>query len=128
MLPAQQRLVAAEPVGAQIVDRLVVDLELIPLECDAQIGFAGQPLVQPGLHVGLEDAVRPTPYAGGGYAVLYGFNVESNSEYELGAGGSFPIWKGDSNNEVRLGLDLVYFAYDKNLRLLAYGCSYRELH
>jgi cellulose synthase operon protein C len=100
---------------------------------DSVLSYAGTEDPATGIHWGgvtrarghaqLEMSVGEggNAYAGGGYAVLNGFNVESNSEYELGAGGSFPIWKGDSNNEVRLGLDLVYFAYDKNLRFFSLG-------
>jgi cellulose synthase operon protein C len=73
-------------------------------------------------HAQLEMSVREANfYAGGGYAALNGLNVESNTEYEFGAGGSYPIWKGQSNNEVRIGLDLVYFAYDRNLRFFSLG-------
>ena len=39
----------------------------------------------------------------------------------MGAGGSYPVWRGQANNEVRIGLDLVYFAYDKNLRFFSLG-------
>ncbi len=59
-------------------------------------------------------------YFGGGYAVLQGHNVEQNTEYEFGAGGSYPIWR-NGNDEVRLGLDLVYFSYDKNLNFFTLG-------
>jgi predicted Zn-dependent protease len=59
-------------------------------------------------------------YAGGGYATLNGQNVEQNSEYEGGAGGSYPIWR-DGNDELRLGLDLVYFGYNKNLDFFTVG-------
>ena len=59
-------------------------------------------------------------YAGGGYAMLNGLNVESNREYEFGAGGSYPVWHGKTD-ELRIGLDLVYFAYDKNLRFFTLG-------
>src|SRR5205823_3612607 len=59
-------------------------------------------------------------YAGGGYAALQGSNVASNQEYEFGAGGSYPIWR-DGGSEVRLGLDLVYFGYNKNLRFFSLG-------
>ncbi|MCB8883467.1 BCSC C-terminal domain-containing protein [Acidisoma cellulosilytica] len=52
-------------------------------------------------------------YAGGGYDWLNGQNVESNSELELGAGGSYPAYKTPSD-EVRVGLDLIYFGYSKN--------------
>jgi cellulose synthase operon protein C len=59
-------------------------------------------------------------YAGGGYAVLNGENVTSNSEYEFGSGASYPVWR-NATDEVRLCLDTVYFGYDKNLRFFTLG-------
>jgi hypothetical protein len=53
-------------------------------------------------------------YAGGGYSQLTGQNVETNTETEIGAGGSYPIYR-SGPNELRAGLDLVYFTYAKNL-------------
>jgi hypothetical protein len=52
-------------------------------------------------------------YAGGGYDWLSGKNVLSNTEVELGAGGSYPLYKTPSD-EVRVGLNLVYFGYSNN--------------
>ena len=73
-------------------------------------------------HTQLEMSVRDANfYAGGGYASLNGLNVASNTEYEMGAGGTYPVWRGPSGDEVRIGLDLVYFAYDKNLRFFSLG-------
>jgi tetratricopeptide (TPR) repeat protein len=72
-------------------------------------------------HAQLELSVQNTNfYAGGGYATLNGENVASNTEYELGAGGSARIWEGHGD-ELRVGLDLVYFAYEKNLRFFSLG-------
>jgi cellulose synthase operon protein C len=59
-------------------------------------------------------------YVGGGYAVLNGENVASNSEYEFGTGGTYPVWR-NATDEVRLGLDTVYFGYNKNLRFFTLG-------
>ena len=59
-------------------------------------------------------------YLGGGYASLTGENVAHNSEVEAGAGGSFPVYHSLSD-EVRVGLDLVYFGFDKNLRYFTLG-------
>jgi cellulose synthase operon protein C len=59
-------------------------------------------------------------YAGGGYSLLDGENVVSNREYEFGTGGSYPIWRG-KDDEVRLGLDVVYFGYERNLDFFTLG-------
>ncbi|OJW23197.1 MAG: hypothetical protein BGO51_11680 [Rhodospirillales bacterium 69-11] len=72
-------------------------------------------------HAQLEGSVQDANfYFGGGYAVLDGTNVAQNHEYEFGAGGSYPIWRGQTD-EVRVGVDLVYFSYDKNLRYFTLG-------
>jgi hypothetical protein len=59
-------------------------------------------------------------YIGGGGAQLSGSHVASNTEEEAGAGGSFPVYATPSQ-EIRLGLDLVYFGYQKNLRFFTLG-------
>ncbi|HEY0182563.1 MAG TPA: cellulose synthase subunit BcsC-related outer membrane protein [Rhodopila sp.] len=72
-------------------------------------------------HAQLElSFLQANVYAGGGYAALSGQNVVSNHEYEFGAGGSYPVWRGP-NDELRLGLDIVYFAYDKNTDFFTLG-------
>jgi cellulose synthase operon protein C len=72
-------------------------------------------------HAQLEFSLRDlNVYAGGGYAALDGQNVVSNTEYEFGAGGSYPVWRGQ-HDEVRLGLDLVYFGYAKNTDFFTLG-------
>ncbi len=59
-------------------------------------------------------------YAGGGYAVFQGSGVEDNSRVEAGAGGSYAVMR-RPDESVNVGLDLVYFAYDKNLRFFTLG-------
>jgi hypothetical protein len=59
-------------------------------------------------------------YVAGGYAMLNGKNVASNREYEFGVGGTYPIWR-NATDELRLGLDTVYFGYNKNLRFFTLG-------
>ena len=72
-------------------------------------------------HVTLETSVGAVDlYAGGGYGALDGHHVKSNAEGEAGAGGSFAVFK-TATEEARLGLDLVYYGYDRNLRYFTYG-------
>ena len=72
-------------------------------------------------HGQLEFSIRDANfYAGGGYATLKGENVASNTEYELGAGGTYPVWR-NATDEMRLGLDVVYFSYNKNLNFFTLG-------
>ena len=59
-------------------------------------------------------------YAGGGGASVTGTNVASNTMVEGGAGGAYPVWR-DGGQEVRVGLDLVYFAYNQNLQYYSLG-------
>ncbi len=72
-------------------------------------------------HAQLEFALRDLNiYVGGGYSSLTGENVIANHEYELGAGGSYPVWR-SKDEEVRIGLDLVYFGYEKNTDFFTVG-------
>jgi hypothetical protein len=59
-------------------------------------------------------------YAGAGYASLEGENVVHNNEVEAGAGGSYPVWR-NTTDEIRAGLDLVYFGFNKNLDYFTFG-------
>jgi cellulose synthase operon protein C len=59
-------------------------------------------------------------YLGGGYDVLTGQNVASNNEWEFGAGGNFVAYQA-ADAQARVGLDIVAFGYDKNLRFFTYG-------
>jgi Tfp pilus assembly protein PilF len=66
------------------------------------------------------SAGRANFYVGGGGAELGGSHVANNTEAEAGAGGSFPVYA-TATQAVRLGLDLVYFSYQKNLRFFTLG-------
>ncbi len=59
-------------------------------------------------------------YVGGGGGSVTGRHVESNTEVDFGAGGSYPIFK-QGDDEIRAGVDLVYLAYNKNLRFFTFG-------
>jgi predicted Zn-dependent protease len=59
-------------------------------------------------------------YIAGGYFTMNGEGVAENSRMEAGAGFQTPIWR-SATEELVAGLDLVYFAYDKNLRFFSLG-------
>lgn len=59
-------------------------------------------------------------YVGGGYAVLTGQNVASNSRVEAGAGFAYPIFK-DADATLTTGMDLVYFGFANNQRAFTIG-------
>jgi predicted Zn-dependent protease len=72
-------------------------------------------------HVQLEGQIGLANYfvgAGGGY--LVGHNVASNSEIDATIGGSYPVWR-TPTQEVRVGSQLIYFGYDKNLAGFSLG-------
>ena len=59
------------------------------------------------------SAGRADFYVLGGAAEYTGAHVQTNTEFEAGAGGSYPIYRTPSQ-EVRVGLDLIYFGYTHN--------------
>lgn len=59
-------------------------------------------------------------YASGGFSVLTGTHVQNNTGFDLGAGGSLPVYK-TSTQELRAGLDLIYFGYKNNARYYTFG-------
>ncbi len=72
-------------------------------------------------HIQLEGSVGTVSYyAGVGGAGLFGAHVKSNTEIEAGAGFSLPVYTTDTQ-EVRTGLNLVYFGYDRNLGNFTFG-------
>ena len=59
-------------------------------------------------------------YFGGGYSVINGRNVAHNARAEAGVGTQYTVWR-RPDEELLIGLDLVYFRYDKNERLFTFG-------
>ncbi len=59
-------------------------------------------------------------YASAGGGQLTGQHVANNSEYSVAASASYPVFR-QGEHEVRLGLDLSYQHYDKNLGYFTYG-------
>ncbi len=59
--PSRESLEAADAVFDEIVDRLIMDLEFVPLERIAQVEFERTPRLQPSIHLGLEEAPGSAP-------------------------------------------------------------------
>lgn len=88
---------------------------------DTTSGRAWGGVTRTGGRAQLEYVTGPTSfYLGGGYATFEGTNVASNSRYEMGAGMAYNVFQ-TSEEELVTGLDLTYFAYDKNLRFFTLG-------
>lgn len=88
---------------------------------DALTGETWGGVVRTGGRAQLEYSTGPANfYAGGGYAVLDGQGVADNTQVALGAGGSFALVR-RPDETVTVGLDLIYFAYDQNLRYFTLG-------
>ncbi|MFC7473309.1 cellulose synthase subunit BcsC-related outer membrane protein [Dankookia sp. GCM10030260] len=88
---------------------------------DVNTGRTWGGVVRTGGRAQLEVGTQPVSfYVGGGYSALDGTQVAKNSRIEAGAGASWVIYR-EPNEELVAGMDLVYFAYDKNQRLFSYG-------
>ena len=59
-------------------------------------------------------------YAGGGGGYLTGHDVASNTEIDAGAGADYRVWH-TPTEEVRVGAELIYFGYNKNLSGFSLG-------
>jgi hypothetical protein len=78
-------------------------------------------VVRAGGRAQLEYVTGPIgTYLGAGYSILTGDNVQRNNRYEAGAGASYTVWR-RPDEELLLGLDLVYFSYQRNQRLFTFG-------
>ncbi|MFZ4410664.1 MAG: cellulose synthase subunit BcsC-related outer membrane protein, partial [Paracraurococcus sp.] len=88
---------------------------------DANTGRTWGGVIRTGGRAQVEVGTQPVSfYAGAGYSGLDGQNVAKNSRIEAGAGASWVVYR-EPDEELIAGLDLVYFAYDKNQRLFSYG-------
>jgi tetratricopeptide (TPR) repeat protein len=88
---------------------------------DGRTGQTWGGVTRTGGHGQIEYTAGPaTFYAGGGWSMLEGDGVASNTRVGLGAGASYPVFR-RPEEELTVGADLVYFAYDKNLRHFTLG-------
>jgi tetratricopeptide (TPR) repeat protein len=111
----------APQLNSQTILRLTAERRAVT---DSELSYAGEEDPRTGIVSGgvvrsrVHGQIEFSPglasfYAGGGYDWLNGSNVQSNSETELGAGGSYAVYK-IPTDEVRVGLNLVYFGYQRN--------------
>jgi cellulose synthase operon protein C len=88
---------------------------------DVNSGRVWGGVVRTGGRAQLEVGTQPISfYVGGGYSGLDGTQVAKNSRIEAGAGASWVVYR-EPDEELIAGMDLVYFAYDKNQRLFTPG-------
>lgn len=59
-------------------------------------------------------------YVNGGGGQLTGQHVARNTEYGFSGGTSYPVWRGETD-EIRVGIELLYQSYAKNLGFFTYG-------
>ena len=112
----------APHIAPDLVLRVVADRRAVT---DSMLSYAGQTDYRTGQHWGgvtrnrghaqVEGNIEGVSYyAGGGGGVLVGRDVAQNSEFDGGAGFSLPVYT-DERQQVRVGTDLVYFGFQKNL-------------
>ncbi|MBY0338769.1 MAG: BCSC C-terminal domain-containing protein [Acetobacteraceae bacterium] len=78
-------------------------------------------VVRTGGRVQLEYVTGPVAvYMLGGYSTFTGTEVQRNNRFEAGAGAQYALWR-LPNEELTVGVDLVYFGYDNNQRLFTFG-------
>ncbi|WP_431271075.1 cellulose synthase subunit BcsC-related outer membrane protein [Dankookia sp. P2] len=88
---------------------------------DVNTGRTWGGVIRTGGRAQLEVGTQPVSfYVGGGYSGLDGTQVAKNNRVEAGAGASWVVYR-EPDEELIAGMDLVYFAYDKNQRLFSYG-------
>jgi hypothetical protein len=88
---------------------------------DPNTGRTWGGVVRTGGRAQLEVGTQPVSfYVGGGYSGLQGEGVAKNNRIEAGAGASWVVYR-EPDEELIAGMDLVYFAYDKNQRLFSLG-------
>ena len=72
-------------------------------------------------HVQLDGTFGLTQYfVGGGGGYLAGDKVASNTEFDAALGATYPVWR-NTTQELRMGAEVFYFSYDKNLSGFSLG-------
>ena len=72
-------------------------------------------------HIQINGSFGLTQYfAGGGGGYLTGDKVARNTEFDAALGATYPVWR-NATQELRLGAEIFYFSYDKNLSGFSLG-------
>jgi Tfp pilus assembly protein PilF len=88
---------------------------------DPSTGRTWGGVVRTGGRVQFEYVTGPLAvYMLGGYSAYTGTNTARNNRFEVGAGAQYALWR-LPDEELTLGLDLVYFGFDNNQRLFSFG-------
>ena len=123
--------------GAEVVPRINEQLRLrLSVErravTDSLLSYAGQRdsaindrfggVIRTGGRAQLEFAPvgRFGAYAGAGYNIYNGQNVASNSRVDAGVGAYYGVVR-EPNQQLTVGVDLRYFAFDRNLSGFSFG-------
>lgn len=123
--------------GAEVVPRINEQLRM-RLSFDrravteSMLSYAGMPnsvvgapwggVVRTGARLQFEWAPNPRfgTYAGAGYSIYRGDNVQNNSRVDAGIGAYYAVMR-QQNQQLTMGLDLRYFGFDKNLGGFTFG-------
>jgi len=123
--------------GAEVVPRINEQLRLrLSIErravTDSMLSYAGQPesvagarwgsVVRTGGRAQLEWAptARFGTYAGAGYNLFRGDNVQDNARLDAGIGAYYAVLR-EQNQQLTMGVDLRYFGFDRNLGGVTFG-------
>jgi predicted Zn-dependent protease len=88
---------------------------------DPRTGITWGGVVRTGGRAQLEYVSGPVGvYFGGGYSAITGRHTAHNNRFEIGGGVQYTVWR-RPDEELLIGLDLVYFRFDKNQRLFTFG-------
>lgn len=123
--------------GAEVVPRINEQLRMrLSFDrravTDSMLSYAGMPnsvvgapwggVIRTGARLQFEWAPsqRFGTYAGAGYSIYRGDNVQNNARVDAGIGAYYALLR-EQNQQLTMGLDLRYFGFDKNLGGFTFG-------
>lgn len=123
--------------GAEVVPRINEQLRMrLSFDrravTDSMLSYAGMPnsvvgapwggVIRTGARLQFEWAPsqRFGTYAGAGYSIYRGDNVQNNARVDAGIGAYYSVLR-QQNQQLTMGVDLRYFGFDKNLGGFTFG-------